>query len=340
MGVAALACLLAAVLAPGAGAAEPPPSFGLNEEWTENADGVELAAALGANTARVPVRWDLAEPAPARYEWSRYDRVLAEMLSRGISPLLTIDGSPCWARPRTPCGTDTHYPPGRRFLDDYARFAAAASWRYRNLIGVEVWNEPNLSEFWRPAPQPNLYAKLLDKTARAVGRVRPRLPIVFGGLVPQFGPSPRGMSAPRFQRRAFRAGADRAIDAFGVHPYVYPSDDPNLIAGIRAQMSIPRQIARHFGRPRIPLWVTEFGLSTIGFGAVSEADQASRIVTLYNLLGSIHRVPVLILHRLFDVDPAAVGWQAGMGLLTVDGVRKQAFCAVAGLRRGVCPPPP
>jgi hypothetical protein len=128
----------------------------------------------------------------------------------------------------------------------------------------------------------------------------------------------------------------RWSDAIAVHPYVYPSDDPQLIVGVRAQMAIPKSIAARFGRPGMPLWVTEFGLSTIGEGALSGDDQATRLVALYDLLRSIPGVPVLILHRLFDIDPSAAGYQAGMGLIGGDGVRKPAFCAVARARLGYC----
>jgi hypothetical protein len=101
-------------------------------------------------------------------------------------------------------------------------------------------------------------------------------------------------------------------------------------------MAIPKTIAARFGRPGMPLWVTEFGLSTLGEGALSADDQATKLVALYDLLRSIPGVPVLILHRLFDIDQSAAGYQAGMGLIAPDGKRKPAFCALARARLSSC----
>jgi hypothetical protein len=316
----------------------PSPSFfGLNEDWLYHVADVDLAREVGANAVRISLRWDSVESSRGQFDWSGYDALIAAVRAQGLRPMFTIEGSPCWARPGTPCLPTSHHPPYVRFLPAFAAFAAAAVQRYPDAIGVEIWNEPNLNEFWEPAPQPKVYARMLKLAHKAVHRVNRGMPVVFAGLVPQFGRAPRGMDARAFQQRAYRAGAVRWADAMAVHPYVYPSDDPNLIVGVRAQMAIPKTIAARFGRPGMPLWVTEFGLSTIGQGALSPDDQATKLVALYDLLRSIPGVPVLILHRLFDIDPAAAGYQAGMGLIGADGVRKPAFCALARARVGTCP---
>jgi hypothetical protein len=314
------------------------PTFGLNEDWTLHPNQVNLARALGSQTARVPFQWNEVEFRRGRYDFAAYDRVYTEMQARGISPILAINGSPCWARPSTTCtGRFQHaLPPDREFLGEWKKFVRITLRRYPSLAGVEVWNEPNLNGFWGPKPEPKRYAKLLKATARTVQKVSPRIPVIFGGLVPQFGPAPRGMDSRHFQRRAFKAGAWRWIDAFGVHPYVFPSDDPNLIVSVRAQMAVPKGIAARFGIADMPLWVTEFGLSTTGDGALSQTDQAVRLVAVYQTLRRIPGVPVVILHRLADLPPVGNDWQAGMGLLTQRGAFKPAFCAMALTRTNAC----
>jgi hypothetical protein len=317
----------------------PQPAFGLNEDWLYHLGDVPQLAALGADTSRVGLRWDYVEPVRGRFDWSFYDALIAAMSAQGVRPMLTIDGSPCWARPGSQCVPDSHHPPYVKYLRGYSRFVAAAVRRYPDVIGVEIWNEPNLSEYWWPHPQPKLYARMLKLSFRAVKSVNPRIPVVFAGLVPQFGRDPSGqrMDATVFQRRAYKAGAGRWTDAFAVHPYVYPETDPELLLGVRAQLAIAKGIAGHFGYPATPLWVTEFGLSSSPEAGLGLDGQAARLIELYETLRAIPGIPVLILHRLFDIDQAA-GYQAGMGMLDINGHRKPAFCAIAAARGRPCPP--
>jgi hypothetical protein len=314
------------------------PVFGLNEDWTLHYNQINLASALGSQTARIPLQWNEIENRRGHYDFGDYDRVYNAMVARNISPILAVNGSPCWARPDTPCTGrfQNDYPPDPEFLKQWKDWLTATLRRYPQLAGIEVWNEPNLEGFWAPKPEPKRYAALLKASSRTVKKVSPRIPVIFGGLVPQFGPAPRGMDSRIFQRRAFRAGAARWIDAFGVHPYVFPSSDPNLIVSVRAQMAVPKGIAARWGYPQMPLWVTEFGLSTSGEGSITPADQAAKLVAIYETLRRIPGVPVVILHRLADLTQDGHDWQAGMGLLTAKGALKPAFCAMAVARTGSC----
>jgi hypothetical protein len=315
------------------------PNFGINEDWTLHYQQLGLATSLGSTTARIPFQWNEVEQRRDHYDFSEYDRVYTAMQQRSISPILAINGSPCWARPQSPCdGRFQHdLPPADEFIGQWKEFVRLTMRRYPALAGIEVWNEPNLNGFWGPKPEPKRYARLVKATSRTVQHVSPRIPVIFGGLVPQFGPAPRGMDSRAFQRRAFRAGAAHWIDAFGVHPYVFPSNDPYLIPSVRAQMAVPKGIAARFGFPHMQLWVTEFGLSTSGDGANSLADQATRLVATYQTLRRIPDVPVVILHRLADLNPVGKDdWQAGMGLLTQKGAFKPAFCAMAMTRTSSC----
>jgi hypothetical protein len=314
------------------------PAFGLNEDWLYHPEGFSQLPELGASTSRVNLRWDYVQPVEgASLDWTAYDAIVGGMRAVGVRPMLTIEGSPCWARRGTPCVRDSHRPPNAGHMRDFARFVGAAVRRYPDTIGVEVWNEPNLSEYWYPHPQPKLYARMLKLSYHAVKRVDRNIPVVFAGLVPQFGRDPAGqrMDAGKFQSRAYEAGAGRWTDGFGVHPYVFPHGSPILLVGVRAQLAIPKAIAAHFGYPATPLWVTEFGLSSSPDQGLGLDGQANRLVELYQNLRAIPGIPVAILHRLFDIDPTA-GYQAEMGLIDANGNRKPAFCAMAAARLHPC----
>jgi polysaccharide biosynthesis protein PslG len=313
------------------------PNFGFNEDWLTALDHLDLAGGLGSETARVQFNWAAIEPAPGVFDWHQYDLLYRAMTYRGIRPLLTLQASPCWARPGTPCGGSPNYPPDPRFDQQWAQFVQLALHRYPLLEGLELWNEPNLNAVWLPAPDPVRYARLLRVTYGAAKAVEPGLPVLFGGLVPQFGPSSRAMGARVFQRTAYAAGAGRFTDAISVHPYVFPSDSPYLFLGVRTQLAIPKRIAGRFRYPATPLWVTETGLSTTGQGRLSGADQASRLAGLYELLRRVPGVPVVIFHRLLDVRGPSGDWLNGMGIASPNGTVKPAYCALASARHLHCP---
>ena len=315
------------------------PSFGFNEDWLTEVPKIDLENGFAPNTDRIPFDWAVVEPQREHFNWGGYDKVYAAMRSRHVAPILAIEGSPCWARPKAPCAPNAQYPPDHDNLRQWSHFVTLTVKRYPDLAGIEVWNEPNLTGFWQPKPSPKHYTKLLKVTYKAVKAVNPDLPVIFGGLVPQFGFATRGMDSRTFQKRAYKAGAGRWVDAFAVHPYVFPSDDPNLMVSVRLQMAVPKGIAAHFGYPGTPLWVTEFGLSTNGPGALSPTDQGTKIVALYEMLRQMPGVPVVILHRLLDLAPSDPDWQAGMGVVNYRGAPKPAYCALARARTGTCPYP-
>jgi polysaccharide biosynthesis protein PslG len=313
------------------------PSFGFNEDWLTHLSSLNFAGGLASNTNRVPFFWGAVEPQRGQFNWAGYDAVYNAMIARGMHPLLTIGDPPCWAYPRQPCRPGLSYPPDKQHLGRWAHFVKLTVSRYPGLAGIEVWNEPNLTQFWGPEANPKGYVKLLRITDRAVKSVDRSLPVVFGGNAPQFDPNPVGMEATVFERRAYKAGAGRHVDALGVHPYVYQANDPNLLPSVRLQLALLKGIAARHGYPGTPLWVTEFGVSTAGGAALTPENQAAKLVDIYEMLRRVPGVPVVILHRLLDLNPKRRDWEAGLGIVGYNGVPKPAYCALAEARTGSCP---
>jgi hypothetical protein len=77
-----------------------------------------------------------------------------------------------WHPPRTPPQ-----------LRQWGQFVEATVAHFKGRIAsFEIWNEPNLKSFWRPAPAPAEYAQLLAESYRSAKRAWPAASIVFGGL--------------------------------------------------------------------------------------------------------------------------------------------------------------
>src|SRR6185503_1460151 len=115
-----------------------------------------------ANARTKPASLKETDPSSAGYDFSRYDRVLAEAEARGLEVLVTITGPvPRWATGKHRGHT---YKPSRT---RFARFVEAVGKRYGSQIDTwSIWNEPNHPQFLTPqfvkgkAYSPKLYRAL------------------------------------------------------------------------------------------------------------------------------------------------------------------------------------
>jgi hypothetical protein len=241
------------------------------------------------------------QPSPSQWDWSAYDRLFAAARANRVGVILTPTDAPCWAHPAVGCAEPSGraaQPPDVAFNEAWYEFIRAVVGRYPDLTGLEVWNEPNSNPFWAPSPNPERYTELLRLAYVASKSVRPDVPVLFGGLAPITGSSPGQIDNLEFLRRAYDAGAAAYFNAIAIHPYPLPFSRPDyrqrtlrLIAGVR------RMVRRRQGI-RLPIWVTEIGISTDGPGAVSDRVQARRLRKLYLLLGRVPDLPVVVVHRL------------------------------------------
>ena len=230
-GRAALALLIAGVAPRGAAADDAPMPVGLAVgidalRWQDDAAlSREFAdyARLGASWLRTDLNWSLVQPAgPDGYDWSSMDRVLALCERHGIRLLPVVGSTPGWAA-ETP-----GRPSPPRDPEDFARFAAAAVARYRprGVRTWEIWNEPNMSGSWPPAPDPARYARLLVAASAAMRKADTGATILSGGLASAVETGPAGAvahhAAVDFLERIYAAGAGGAFDAVAFHPYSFP----------------------------------------------------------------------------------------------------------------------
>jgi polysaccharide biosynthesis protein PslG len=245
------------------------PSIGVSVNWLFNGDTFTAAQveeqldamqADGVKLARTDAFWGAAEPqAPAggehRYDWAFADRVAGSLASHGLTWLPIIAYSAPWAA--SVPGNDKGAPTS---ADDYAAYARAFTERYGRegrfwaerpelppapVTTIEIWNEPDNSEFWAPAPDPAAYIDLYLKARAAIREADPRARVLIGGLT----------GAPTFlpQLLAARPDARGQVDGVAVHTY---SPEP---LGALAEARDARRTLVSLGMADVPLWVTEFG---------------------------------------------------------------------------------
>jgi hypothetical protein len=265
-----------------------------------------------------------ADPADPAYRWEEYDRLVVEAVSRGLRPILSIQGAPQWAQGPGQGATGTVRPNPV----DLRLFALAAatrySGRYQGLPRVhywQVWNEPNLHIFLSPQfvgrqpTSPSIYRPMVNQMAQAVKSVHRDNVVIAGGTAPfrDLGVTHTNWGPLGFMRELLcldrnlrpKCRARVQFDVWAHHPYtsggptrkaVLP-DDVSL--GDLPEMRRVLQAGVRAGNvvsARPPLfWVTEFSWDT------RPPDP--------------HGVP-LALHRRWVAEAMFRMWQNGVSLVT------------------------
>ena len=281
-----LVCAVLPDLRAAGGKGLPPPvvpaGFGVNIHFTDPGPGeMERFAEAGYRLVRMDFAWETVEHEAGHYEFGAYDRLLSHLERAGARPIFILDyGNRLYDE-----GSAPRSEPARAA---FARFAAAAV-RHFHGRGVlwEIWNEPNLGEFWKPRSDAKAYAQLALETARAIRAADPEAVIL----------APGSSGFPwAFFETIFAAGLLEQIDAVSVHPYRGGAPETAAADYGRLRALIARYASPE--RRNLPIVSSEWGYSTAE-GAVSEARQAQYLVRqwLANLAAGVNLVDLLRLAR-------------------------------------------
>jgi hypothetical protein len=290
------------------------PQIGVHSTLAVEADKRRRAAnvtaiqdVLKAQVARESLLWNQVEPVEGRFNWSGPDKAIEELRAAGIEPLLVVFGSPSWANgvPESTPGHSLHVPRGAAFatwLSRYSDFLAAAVERYHAYVRRwEVWNEPNLTMFWRPRPDPVAFRQVYQTLRATILRVDPSAEVAVGGLTGlSVAPAP-SIPGLAFLRRLTRTGAP--IDAVAIHPYTTPPHAPGVhIPGQNNFDDIER--ARNqlvADGERASIWVTEWGWPSSVVGEQRQALYVDQSLAMLERRYSFVRVATYFLDR--DLPP-------------------------------------
>ncbi len=182
-----------------------PENIGVNIHFLDPKPGeMELLANAGFRWVRMDFTWEWTERTPGVYNFSEYDRLMEALKKQNIKPLFILD----YANPLYDQGLAPHTDAGRQA---FAKWAAAAVNHFRgNNILWEMWNEPNLENFWPPKVNANDYAKLALTVGKAIRTIAPQEIYIGPALLTM------DMS---FLETCFKAGLLKYWSAVSVHPY-------------------------------------------------------------------------------------------------------------------------
>lgn len=256
------------------------------------------------------------------HDFAGVDDVLERLLATGLRPVVELSFMPR-ALAAEPDATVFDY----RAIISPPRDDEAWAALVRDLVGhllerfgrdevrrwpFEVWNEPNLSLFWSGAESD--YLRLYEVTARAVKAVDPTL--LVGG--------PATAAAGWIDDLlAFCADRDVPIDFVTTHTYgMAPLD--------------LRPLLDRFGRADLPLWWTEWGVSSHHGAPINDSAWAAPLVArgMRSAAGRIGALAYWVASDHFiELGAAPTLFHGGFGLLTIGNLRKPRFWALAILDR-------
>jgi hypothetical protein len=273
--------------------AKPVPTsmFGVNGQWLhlltlrgEPAVALRHARAikqLGIGTVRITPQWNEVERTPPsggrhHFDFAAFDATMTALAASRLRADIFLIGVPSWARGLRGLLCGSRAPPAS--AAEFAVYAGAVADRYgRNgsfwqrhprlpylpARQYEVWNEPNLLDYWCPAINAREYADLFVAAARRIHQSDPRAKVIVGGLASgtrdRHRPSGtlQEMEPGRFLELAIAHHPDaRAeIDAVGLHTYArLPGRHIGHLRHLRRRMGELRLglpiVYNEFGWPR------------------------------------------------------------------------------------------
>jgi hypothetical protein len=307
----------------------------MNAQWVFTAPRASWDAHLnamasgGVRAVRSDATWAAVEPNPPingihSYNWSNADAVIGALAQRGLRWQPVLDYSAKWA---SQIPGDEHAPP--KSVDDYAAYARAFAARYGDgglfwtlhpelkalpVRSYEIWNEENLQYFWHTGVDPNGYADLYAAARQAIHAQMSSAQVMVGGLSPGGTDAPKYIEAMENHRPDLRGN----LDAVAIHPYA--SSEPAAIALIvRLRWGL-----WYLGSVNAPIVANEFGWSTGGSAATTDAARAQQLAQLTSDLARSDCGVTGIAPYTWLGNQAAGGAEAGFGLVDASGTQSQA----------------
>lgn len=297
---------------------------------------------MGVTWVRYDMNWaNIGSAGPGQYDWSNYDRVVSAVASYGLNSLPILDYTPTWAQDSACSGSQMCEPAS---ASDFGQFAEAAASRYgpQGVRTWEIWNEPNISEFFQPAPDPGAYTALLQSAYRGIKSVEGGATVLTAGLAPA-ATDGTDYAPPDFLNGIYAAGAHGYFDGVGDHPYTWPYLPSFYLEGNAwSQLTTLHDIMVDHGDGGKKIWITEYGAPTGGPGGeassgqttaeggddhVTDGLQALMVTNAVDEASSYPWVASFFWYNYIDDGTSADTVENFFGLLTPTGARKPAYYA-------------
>ena len=286
---------------------------------------LDYSQAAGVEIISTGVSWANFEPdgpgGPG--EFAGLDAFVSDALRRKMKVRFQVAGFPDWARnPGQPTNATAPWlaPVAPDELARWKRFVGDLAHHFRGRVTYyEIWNEPNISSFFYPLPDPAEYADLLEASYTAIKAAAPSAQVVFAGLSGNdLGFLGRVYDALDTQFGKAARADHHFFDILGVHPYdgsrppalvskteVYPDNFGMMDYNFLGFEQLHALMASH-GEAYKPVYITEYGFTTTGFYGFPPISDATRAAYLKQAFSLVDKIPYVMAFNWFCLyaDPA------------------------------------
>ncbi|MBE3123397.1 MAG: beta-galactosidase, partial [Planctomycetes bacterium] len=220
-------------------------------------------AQLGVKWARCQTGWGRTETKKGEFDFKWLDDIVDSLRRIGVQPWFNLGYGNQLYTPDAPDEAAVGWAPV--FTDEakaaWLRYTARIAEHFADRVAVwEIWNEPNITNFWKPSkPSAADYAALVKATVPEIRKRIPKAVIVGAALA--------GTPAD-FLKGCMEAGLGDVVDKISYHPY-RAVPEAGYEKDIRALRDV---IAKH--KPGLALWQGENGAPSVkgGAGALANAE--------------------------------------------------------------------
>jgi hypothetical protein len=232
----------------------------LSTPWPAHVGGIRLAACG-------PVAcdyWYGIERSRGIYDWSGVDQWISKANAAGVDVLFPLFYTPSWAssNPSTACpggfGNGTCFPPAN--MAYWTEWVTAAVTHLAGKVKYyEIWNEPNLVNYWQDPNNPTnigsvtILVSMAKSAYNTIKSIDPNAQVVSPS--PTMGQCSTGgyVYPDCWMNDYLAAGGGAYADIIAYHNYVQPDNPEDEITMVQ-QM---KTVMANQGHSAKPLWVTE-----------------------------------------------------------------------------------
>jgi len=250
----------------------------LNSVNPDQPDPATVAARLRAAGASVlgnKIHWEKLEAEPGVFDWPLYDDLMATLHGGETTLVVTLRDTPTWASSAPDDPHPDRHPPADPA--DWIRFVSAVVERYPWVALWEVWNEPNVPEFF--AGSIDDYLALLNDAADAVHGAHPTALVAAPAVILHPWNRATGLEWIR------RIATEGRFDVLTVHLYHWTTaESVDAVRAARAELDAA-------GRAATPIVVTELNsvelvTDCVGYSSQDPEAQGTMLEELMVCLGS------------------------------------------------------
>ena len=189
----------------------------------------------GVKWARCQTGWARTETEKGKYDFAWLDDVVDNLLKRGIQPWFNVGyGNPIYmgevkGNPTAVGHIPLYY--GKECEQAWKNYVKALASHFKGRVKhFEIWNEPEIKQFWQPkGADPIEYARLIKISANEIKSVYPEAII---------GACSAGVYTGKYVETLMETDTAKTLDFYSVHNYgLMPEVNfPNYIKSLRALM--------------------------------------------------------------------------------------------------------